>query len=71
MGTKVTMLEMADRLVLAEEPEIAEVLKKELGRRMDVYTNVRAEEMKENGRGIIVIATDAMSGVKKEFTAQR
>jgi mycothione reductase len=71
MGTKVTILEMAARLVLAEEPEIAEVLKKELGRRMDVYTNVRAEEMKENGLGITVIATDAMSGVKKEFTAQR
>jgi len=71
MGTKVTMLEMADRLVLAEEPEIAEVLKKELGRRMDVYTSVRAEEMKENGRGVTVIATDAKSDVKKEFTAQR
>jgi len=70
MGAKVTILEMADRLVLAEEPEIAEVLKKELGRRMDVYTDVRAEEMKGNGRGITVIATDAKSGVKKEFTAQ-
>jgi mycothione reductase len=71
MGTKVTMLEMADRLVLAEEPEIAEVLKKELDRRMDVYTDVRAEEVKENRRGITVIATDTKSGVKKEFTAQR
>jgi mycothione reductase len=71
MGTKVTILEMADRLILAEEPEIAEVLKQELGRRMDVYTNVRAEEMKQSGRGITVIATDAKSGVKKEFTAQR
>jgi mycothione reductase len=71
MGTKVTILEMADRLVLAEEPEIAEVLKKELGRRMDVYTNVRAEEVKKNGRGITVITMDANSDVKKEFTAQR
>jgi len=62
---------MADRLVLAEEPEIAEVLKKELGRRMDVYTNVRVEEMKGNGLGITAVATDAVSGVKKEFTAQR
>jgi len=70
MGTTVTILEMADRLVLAEEPEISEVLKKELNRRMDVYTNVRAEEVKENGRGITVIATDAKSGVKKEFTAK-
>jgi dihydrolipoamide dehydrogenase len=71
MGTKVTMLEMVDRLVLAEEPEIAEVLKKELGRRMDVYTDVRAEEMKENGHGVTVIATDEKNGAKKEFTAQR
>jgi len=70
MGTTVTILEMADRLVLAEEPEISEVLKKELNRRMDVYTNVRAGEVKENGRGITVIATDAKSGVKKEFTAK-
>jgi mycothione reductase len=71
MGTRITILEMADRLVLAEEPEISEVLKKELGRRMDVYTNVRAEEVKEDGRGIIVITTDAKSGEKREFTAQR
>jgi mycothione reductase len=71
MGTRVTMLEMADRLVLAEEPEIADVLKKELSRRMDVYNNVRAEEVKENGRGITVIATDVNSSVGKEFTAQR
>jgi dihydrolipoamide dehydrogenase len=71
MGTRVTMLEMADRLVLAEDPEIADVLKKELSRRMDVYTDVRAEEVKENGRGITVIAMDAKSNVGKEFTAQR
>jgi len=71
MGTEVTILEMADRLVLAEEPEIAEVLKKELGRRMDVYTNVRAEEVKGNELGITVTTTDAKSGAKKEFKAQR
>jgi dihydrolipoamide dehydrogenase len=71
MGTKVTMLEMADRLVLAEEPEIAEVLKKELGRRMSVYTGVQAEEVKKDESGITVTATDAKSGTKKEFTAQR
>jgi len=70
VGTSVTILEMADRLVLAEEPEVAEVLKKELGRRVDVYTDIRAEEMKENGRGITVIAADAKSGVKREFKAQ-
>jgi mycothione reductase len=71
LGTKVIILEMADRLVLAEEPEIAEVLNKELSRRMDVYTNVRAEEVKGNELGVVVMATDAKNGVKKEFKAQR
>jgi len=71
MGTKVTILEMADRLVLAEEPEIADVLKNELGRRMDIHTDVRAEEVKGNEPGITVIAKDANSSVKKEFKAHR
>ncbi len=70
-GAKVTILEMADRLVLAEEPEIAEVLKKELGRRMDIYTNVQAEEVKGNELGITVIARDAETSMKKQFEAQR
>ena len=34
MGTKVTIIEMAERLLLAEEPDIAAVLEQELGRRM-------------------------------------
>jgi len=71
MGTRVTILEMADRLVLAEEPEIAELLKKELSQRLEVYTGVQAEEVKGNGRSVTVIVKDAKSGGKKEFTAQR
>jgi mycothione reductase len=71
MGTKVTILEMADRLVLAEEPEIAEILKKELGRRMDVYTGVQAEAVQSNGHGVTVVANNSKSGGHKQFTAQR
>jgi mycothione reductase len=71
MGTKVTMLEMADRLVLAEEPEISGLLKKELSRRMDIYLGVQAEEVKSNGHSVTVIVNDSKTGGKKEFTAQR
>jgi mycothione reductase len=71
MGTKVTILEMVDRLVLAEEPEISAILKKELGKRMDIYTGVQAEEMKENGHSVSVIVNDLKAGRKKELTAQR
>lgn len=71
VGTRVTILEMADRLLLAEEPEISELLRKELSRRMDVFTSVQAEEVKGNERGVTVIAKDAKGGEKREFTAQR
>jgi mycothione reductase len=71
MGTRVTMLEMADRLVLAEEPEISELLKKELSRRLDVYTGVQAEEVKGSGHSVTVIVNDLKAGRKKEFTAER
>jgi mycothione reductase len=71
MGTMVTILEMADRLVLAEEPEISEILKKELGRRMDIYTGVQAEAVKSNGHDVTVVVNDLKGGGHKEFTAQR
>jgi dihydrolipoamide dehydrogenase len=70
MGTKVTMLEMADRLVTSEEPEISDLLKKELGRRMDVFTGVQAEEIKKADGGISVIGRDKRGGVK-EYKAQQ
>ena len=71
MGTRVTILEMADRLILAEEPEISELLKKELSQRMDIYTGVQAGEVKRNAGGVTVIVNDLKTGRKKQFTAQK
>ena len=71
MGTKVTILEMADRLVLSEEPEIAEALKNEMSRRMSVYTGIQAEAVNSKGHDVIVVASDLANGGRKEFTAQR
>jgi len=71
MGTKVTILEMAERIVLPEEPEISELLKRALSRRMEVYTNVQAQEVKKAEDGATVVAQDKDTGQLKEFTAQR
>jgi mycothione reductase len=71
MGTKVTILEMMDSLVPVEEPEIYELLKEQLSRRMDVYTNTQAEEVKQDGGRIKVAVKDNKTGGRKEFTAQR
>ena len=71
IGTKVTILEMANRLILSEEPEISELLRKKLSRRMKVYTNTLVEEVKTKNGNYVVVAKDANTGVQKEFTAQK
>jgi dihydrolipoamide dehydrogenase len=71
MGTQVTILEMADRLVLSEEPQISDLLKSELSTRMGVYTNALAEEVKESEHGVVVVTKDTNTGKRREFTAQR
>jgi len=70
MGTKVTILEMADRLTLPEEPEISELLKKALSRRMEVHTGALAEEVRKGIDGKITVAVKTSDGAKREFTAQ-
>jgi mycothione reductase len=70
MGTKVTMLEMADRLVLSEEPEIAALLKKALSQRMDVHTGAQVEEVKADKTVVTAVTTVKNTGKKREFTAQ-
>lgn len=71
MGTRVSLIEMADRLVLSEEPEISTLLKNELSKRMGVYTNALAEEVKETKGGVVVITRDTKTGKREEFAAQR
>jgi len=71
MGTRVTILEMANRLVLAEEPDISELLRKQLSQRMEVHTNALVEEVKTKNANCLVVVKDANTGLQKEFTAQK
>ena len=73
MGTKVTILEMADRLVLSEEPEISDMLRKHLGRRMDIYTGEIVQQVKKGpkGTGVVVITKNKQDGAAKEHAADR
>lgn len=70
MGTEVTVLEMLDRLVQSEEPEVSALLERELGKRMRVYTGAEAEEIRSNGSGCTVVARDK-GGKAAEFSAER
>lgn len=56
MGTRVTLIEMADRLVTSEEPEIAAVLQNELSRRAHVLTDTEVRSVTPTGQSVRVTA---------------
>jgi mycothione reductase len=70
MGTKVTILEMANRLILSEEPAIAETLKNNLSKRMNVHTGAQVEEVRKKNGNFVVVARD-ITGVQNEYAAQK
>lgn len=71
MGTRVTMLEMADRLVLSEEAEISELLKQELGKRLTVHTGVQTDSITRSNGKLVITATERAGGKQLEVTADK
>lgn len=70
MGSKVTIIEMGPKLVPAEEPEISELLKKEMLKRMAILTSHQVIEVKEKNGIKTVVAKDNNSQQVKEFSAE-
>ena len=70
MGAQVTIIQRNKRLVPEEEPEVSELLRKSLARRMAVHTNTEAVEVRREGDRIRVVAKERESGKTSTFTAQ-
>ncbi len=71
MGTRVNIIEMAGRLVLSEEPELADLLLSELRKRMTVSLRTKLVEVKRDGNGVRVLVEDADNGERSELTAEK
>ncbi len=71
MGTKVTILQSKPRLVPHEEPEISDLLARELGKRMSVRLGVMALGVRRAGRGVAVRVGNAAGGRAREIMAER
>ncbi len=71
MGANVTIFEMTDRLVRQEEPEVSELLRRELGRRMVVHTGTRVEEVRRDGNGVRVLTKHAATGRESEVNVEK
>ncbi len=71
MGSEVTVVELGSKLVPAEEPEVSDLLKTEMEKRMKILTNHQVVEAKQQKDGAkTVAAKDTASGQIKEFSAE-
>ncbi len=71
MGTKVTILQRNVRLIKNSEPEISDLLKRQLEKRMNVFTNIEVIEIKKDRKGFTVIGKDKGTGKEIQVTAEK
>ncbi len=71
IGTRVTMIERGERLVSGEEPEIADLLKKEMSRRIEIHTGTELKEVAPGSGGCTVLVKDLTVGEEKEISAEK
>ncbi len=66
VGTAVTIFQRGSRLIPNTEPEISEVLKKQLGKRMQILLNTEVVQVEPQGNGFAVQGKESITG--KEIT---
>ncbi|HXX57648.1 MAG TPA: dihydrolipoyl dehydrogenase [Thermodesulfovibrionales bacterium] len=71
MGTDVTIVQMNRLLIPHEEPEISELLQKEMSRRMRVLTGTEVAEVRHDSGGYAVLLRDGKTGGEKEIKAEK
>ncbi len=69
-GTEVTVVEMLDRLVSTEEPEISELLERNFRDQMKIYLNHKAVEVREEGNEKILTIEDQKTKRTREVRAE-
>ena len=70
VGSAVTLLSRSPRLIKFAEPEVSELLGREMGSRMDIHYNVEAVEARKRG-GLKEVATkNKITGEMRQFRAE-
>jgi mycothione reductase len=70
IGTKVTIIQRSSKLLPEEEPEISDLLREEMEKGIEIFTNYEAVEAKEKNGIKTVIARNRDNGTFKEFSAE-
>ena len=70
IGTKTTILQRPNRILSDEEPEISDLLQRELQQRMEIYTGFEVVEAKQDGQVKTLVARNRQDGTMHEFNAE-
>lgn len=70
IGTKTSLIQRPVKLLKNEEPEVSDLLKVEMQKRVDIFTGYEAEEVTMEGTEKIVIAKNLADNSLKEFRAE-
>jgi mycothione reductase len=71
VGTAVTVMQRGNRLIPNAEPEISEMLKKQLMKRIQIYLNTEVKEVKKQGNDITVQGKDSTSEKEIAVSAEQ
>jgi mycothione reductase len=71
VGTAVTVFQRSSRLIPNAEPELAEVLKKQLAKRMQIFLNTEVFEVKQQGNDLEVHGKESTSGKQITVSAEK
>jgi mycothione reductase len=70
IGTKTTVIQRPYSILPNEEQEISDLLKLEMGQRVEIHTGYEAIEVMQDGEMKTLVAKNRQDGSKKEFSAE-
>jgi dihydrolipoamide dehydrogenase len=70
IGTKTTIIQRPNRILPDEEPEISDLLKRELEKRMEIFTGLEVVEVKQESDVKTLVARNREDGSYREFSAE-
>jgi mycothione reductase len=70
LGTKTTVVQRPSQILPEEEPEVSDLLRREVAGRIDIYTDFEAMEVKQDNTDKILTARNRIDGTIKEFSAE-
>ena len=70
IGTKTTVIQRGSRFLPEEEPEVSDLLRRELASRIDLFTDFEAREVKQQGQIKTLVAKSRIDGTVREFSAE-